>query len=166
MNDPTSTLDGRFSDPEARPLEWSEAVQILRDAPLSWLTTVRADGRPHMTPLIGVWADGAPHFCTGPAEQKALNLVANAQCALTTGTNALDAGTDIVVEGRAVRVLDEQALGSLARAWEAKYGTDWHFDVEREMFTNAGHHAHVFRIEPAKVLAFAKAPYGQTTWRF
>lgn len=35
---------------------------------------MRADGRPHVTPLVAVWLDGAPHFSTGPAEQKAVNL--------------------------------------------------------------------------------------------
>ncbi len=29
-------------------------------------STVRPDGRPHVTPLLAVWADDALHFCTGP----------------------------------------------------------------------------------------------------
>ena len=37
---------------------------------MSWLTTVRADGRPHVTPLVAVWLDDAIHFSTGPEEQK------------------------------------------------------------------------------------------------
>jgi hypothetical protein len=36
---------------------------------------VRADGRPHVTPLISVLVDGALHFCTGATEQKAKNPV-------------------------------------------------------------------------------------------
>lgn len=35
-------------------LPWSHAEQRLRDARRYWLTTVRADGRPHATPLWGV----------------------------------------------------------------------------------------------------------------
>ena len=45
----------------------------------------RGDGRPHVTPLPAVWSDGALHFCTGPTEQKGVNLAANPACVLTTG---------------------------------------------------------------------------------
>jgi hypothetical protein len=34
------------------------------------------------------------------------------------------------------------------------------------MFRSGGHSAAVFRIEPAKVLAFAKSPHAQTRFRF
>ena len=47
---------------------------MLENAELYWLTTVRNDGRPHVTPLIGVMQDGAVHSCTGLGEQKARNL--------------------------------------------------------------------------------------------
>ena len=51
-----------------------DVAHVLERAELYWLTTVRADGRPHVTPLIAVTADGAVHFCTGLREQKARNL--------------------------------------------------------------------------------------------
>jgi hypothetical protein len=66
-----SGLDPRFSDPEAQATPWDETLRVLEGAELDWLTTVRADGRPHVTPLIGVLDDGAVHFCTGSGEQKA-----------------------------------------------------------------------------------------------
>lgn len=44
---------------------------MLDRAELYWLTTVRPDGRPHVTPLIGVALDAAAHFCTGLREHKA-----------------------------------------------------------------------------------------------
>ena len=47
---------------------------MLEQAELYWLTTVRADGRPHVTPLIGIAEDAAVYFCTGLREQKARNL--------------------------------------------------------------------------------------------
>ena len=75
--DPTAEIDRRFSDPEAGATPWAEVARTLERAELYWLTTVRADGRPHVTPLIGVWHDGALHFCTGPREQKARNLEHN-----------------------------------------------------------------------------------------
>ena len=77
-------IDRRFSDPDAGPTPWPEAERVLEQAELYWLTTVRADGRPHVTPLIGVFDDGAMHFCTGPSEQKYRNLEHSPLLALTT----------------------------------------------------------------------------------
>jgi general stress protein 26 len=164
--DPTAEIDRRFSDPEAGATPWPEVVAALESAELYWLTTVRADGRPHVTPLIGVWHDEAVHFCTGPEEQKARNLEGNRQVALTTGTNAWAQGLDVVVEGGAVRVVERDALQQLADAYEAKYGSRWHFDVGDGVFGHGEHEAAVFRIEPTKVLAFNKDPHAQTRYRF
>jgi general stress protein 26 len=164
--DPTSRLDRRFSDPEAGETPWPEAARILERAELYWITTVRADARPHVTPLIGVWQDGAVHFCTGLREQKARNLEQNSRVALTTGNNAWARGLDVVVEGTAVRVTDRADLRRLADAYEAKYGSDWHFEVGDGVFGAGDDAAVVFRIEPAKVLAFAKEPHAQTTYSF
>jgi hypothetical protein len=54
----------------------------------------------------------------------------------------------------------------LADAYEAKYGSDWHFDVGDDVFLSGEEDAAVFRIEQNKVLAFAKHPHAQTTFRF
>jgi Pyridoxamine 5'-phosphate oxidase len=159
-------LDTRFSDPEAGPTPWSEIEQMLERAELYWLTTVRADGRPHVTPLIGVFFDGAMHFCTGLNEQKARNLEHARQVALTTGNNTWDKGLDIVVEGTAARITDNEKLQRLADAYEAKYGSVWHFDVVDGGFGSPHDLVGVFRIEAAKVLAFAKEPHGQTSYGF
>ena len=163
----TGTIDKRFSDPAAEPTPWAEAFGALERAELYWITTVRADGRPHVTPLIGVAADDAVYFCTGLDEQKGRNLQHNDHVALTTGNNTWAKGLDVVVEGRAVRIDDDEELQRLAAAWEEKYGAEWHFDVGDGMFRHSdGGGAAVFRVEPAKVLAFAKDPHGQTTYRF
>lgn len=129
-------------------------------------STVRADGRPHVTPLIGVVQDSAVHFCTGLQEQKTRNLEHNPQVALTTGSNTWAQGLDVVVEGSATRVTDRLVLQQLADAYEGKYGSDWHFEVGDGVFGSGGDAAAVFRIEPAKVIAFAKEPHGQTTYRW
>ena len=55
MQQPVTDLDTRFSDPNAIPTDWSETRRALESAELSWVTTVRADGRPHVTPLVAVW---------------------------------------------------------------------------------------------------------------
>ena len=163
---PTAEIDARFSDAEAGATPWSEAASALEGAELYWLTTLRADGRPHVTPLIGVGHDAAVHFCTGPREQKARNLETNQHVALTTGTNTWAEGLDVVVEGTAVRVVEHDALQRLADAYEAKYGSRWHFEVGDGVFGHAGHEAAVFRIEAAKILAFNKDPHAQTRYRF
>jgi general stress protein 26 len=160
-------IDSRFSDPEASPTPWPVVARALEDAELYWITTVRADGRPHVTPLIGVVHDGAAHFCTGLREQKARNLEHGPHVALTTGTNTWAAGLDVVVEGTAVRVTDRVALEAIAEAYVAKYGEVWRFEVGDGVFrSEGGGDAGVFRVEPSKVLAFAKEPHAQTTYRF
>ena len=54
-----------FSSPNATPTEWSQARDELAGAEVYWLSTVRRDGCPHVTPLLGIWLEGALYFCTG-----------------------------------------------------------------------------------------------------
>ena len=165
--EPITELDARFSSPGATPTDWADAQRSLAAAEVYWLSTVRVDGRPHVTPLIGVWHDGRLHFCTGRTEQKARNLEHNRHCAVTTGSSALDAGLDIVVEGEVVRVTDPAELERLADLWEEKYGADWRFEVRDASFhSEAGGPALVFQVAPAIAFGFAKGQYGQTRWRF
>jgi nitroimidazol reductase NimA-like FMN-containing flavoprotein (pyridoxamine 5'-phosphate oxidase superfamily) len=158
-------IDSRFSDPEAGATPWEEVARALEAAELFWLSTVRADGRPHVTPLIAIVDEGVPYFCTGLGEQKARNLEANARVSLTTGVNRWTEGLDVVVEGTAVRITDNAALRHLAEVYEDKYGSAWHFDVEGDTFDGGGGPAGVFRIDIDKVMAFAKSPHAQTTFR-
>ena len=104
----------------------AQARGDLQDAQVYWLSSVRPDGRPHVTPLLGVWLDGALYFCTGPTERKARNLAQNPSCVLTTGRNTLDNRLDLVVEGEAAKVSDEAEFRSVAEAFESKYGTAFH----------------------------------------
>lgn len=59
-------LDARYSDETAVATDWALVRDQLAGAEVDWLSSVRPDGRPHVTPLIAVWLDGALHFCTGP----------------------------------------------------------------------------------------------------
>jgi hypothetical protein len=61
MEGVTTELDERFSEPGAEPTPWAETERTLRDAQLFWVSTVRRDGRPHVTPLVAVWLSGALH---------------------------------------------------------------------------------------------------------
>jgi hypothetical protein len=137
----------------------------MGSAELYWLTTVREDGRPHTVPLVGVWVDGRFAFCTGASEQKYRNLEHGAAVTVVTGTNTWQSGLDVVVEGTAKRAVGRETLKALADAYRAKYGDDWNFAVDDELFDPDGTSAHVFLVSPAKVLAFAKSPHGQTRFR-
>ncbi|WP_369270622.1 pyridoxamine 5'-phosphate oxidase family protein [Streptomyces sp. R11] len=164
---PQTRLDARYSDETATAVPWPEAERLLAEAELFWISTVRPDGRPHVTPLPAVWSQGALHFCTGPEERKARNLAANPHLVLTTGTNIWDKGYDLVVEGEAVRITDEARLRELAAAWEAKYGSFWHFDVADGCFRHGAGHAYVYSVAPSTVFGFGKGePFSQTRWRF
>jgi general stress protein 26 len=165
MPDPSPVLDPRYGDPDADATSWQDARARLEGAELSWITTVRPNGRPHVTPLLTVWHGGAVHFCTGPEERKHKNLEVNPHVALTTGTNTQQPGElDLVVEGQAVRVSDRETLRLLAEAWVAKYGEGWRFDVGDDSFLHPGGNGavHVFRVVATTVFAFGKNPFSQT----
>jgi len=168
MNErPATQLDKRFSDPGAVATSWDQTRRVLEAAELFWISTVRSDGRPHVTPLVAVWLDGAIHFCTGPAEQKAVNLRDNQQVSLTTGCNRWDNGIDVVVEGEAVQLTDDVALERLAKAWASKWDGRWSYQTRNGAFFNEeGGTALVFTVKPTRIFAFGKGTFSQTRHRF
>jgi nitroimidazol reductase NimA-like FMN-containing flavoprotein (pyridoxamine 5'-phosphate oxidase superfamily) len=168
MRQPMTELDARFSGRDAVATDWDETRRALEDAELFWITTVRADGRPHVTPLVAVWLDDAIHFATGVDEQKAVNLRTNQNVILTTGCNEWERGLDVVVEGEAVQVIEANVLKRLAETWATKWDGRWHYEVhEAGCRHQAGTGAIVvFSVNPTKVLAFAKGTFGQTRHRF
>ncbi|MFC4563951.1 pyridoxamine 5'-phosphate oxidase family protein [Nocardiopsis mangrovi] len=164
----TGTLDARYSRPDARPSAWAEVHATLETAGTYWLSTVRRDGRPHVTPLIAVWDGASLYFSTGDREQKAHNLAANPNVVLTTGDSALQGGFDVVAEGAAVRISDPDRLASLAQAWVDKYGEVWRFEVRGgDFWHEGGGLAGVYEVAPARVFAFRKGDdrFAQTGWR-
>lgn len=165
QREPTAEFNAGFSEPGASARTWDEVVVVLSQSEMFWLSTVRRDGRPHVTPLPAIWLDGALHFCTGTEEQKTKNLESNASCILTTGTNQLHVGLDVVVEGTARRVIDADQLRRLSELWKSKL--DWSFEVGDGVFHDPqGRVGLVYRLEPAKVLSFGKDPYSQTRFSF
>ncbi|MGH9058513.1 MAG: pyridoxamine 5'-phosphate oxidase family protein [Acidimicrobiales bacterium] len=164
--EPSAELHEGFSEPGATARPWAEVVDVLERSEMFWLSTVRLDGRPHVTPLPAIWLGGTLHFCVGSLEQKAKNLESNQRCVLTTGTNTLRSGLDVVVEGNAGRVTDTAVLRELAGLWKAKL--DWDFEVGDGVFRDPdGRRALVFGVSPTKVLSFGKGePYSQTRYRF
>jgi general stress protein 26 len=164
---PITELHPGYSDNHATATPWSDALGIVQEAKIFWLSTVRPDGRPHVTSLIAVWVDDALYFCTGEHERKRRNLAENQHCVLTTGCNTYDEGIDIVIEGDAERITDHAELQRVADTYEAKYGSDWHFDVGNGVFQSGGREAWVYRVAPVTAFGFGKGdPFSQTRWRF
>jgi general stress protein 26 len=163
---PVTTLGKQFSSPEASARPWSEAVAILEEAQIFWLSTVRPDGRPHVTPLIAVWLEGAIYFCTGASERKAKNIAHNSNCILTTGCNRFE-GFDLVVEGKANNISNEDKLKRTADRYLQKYGEEWRFEVRDGAFIGDGNRALVFEVAPITAFGFGKdEPFSQTKWSF
>jgi uncharacterized pyridoxamine 5'-phosphate oxidase family protein len=169
MISPVTALDQRYSDPAATAVGWEETSRLLEAAELFWVTTVRVDGRPHVTPVVAVWVDGALYFSTGSEEQKFANLRANPHVVMTTGCNRWDGGIDVVVEGTAVQVTDEGVLTRVAAAFGAKWDGQWHFAVRDGRFYNEGADwpSEAFGVTPTRAFAHSKGhPFGATTHRF
>ena len=162
----TTEIDERYSDPDVSATGWDQARASWKAAQIYWLATVRPDGRPHVTPLISVWHDGAVYFCTGPGERKARNLTSNANVVLTTGTNELEQGLDLVIEGVAAELRDDAQLQRVADAYVQKYGRQWHFDVRDGAFFGGGGRAIVYQVTPVTAFWFTKGAFSQTRWTF
>ncbi|MEV6176789.1 pyridoxamine 5'-phosphate oxidase family protein [Streptomyces sp. NPDC052015] len=176
---PTTDLDARYSSAlHPRPgaadvtaTEWAEAQRQLETAEIFWASTVRPDGRLHVTPVIAAWHDGVLYFSTGPGEQKARNLARNPHCALTTGRNALTEGLDLVVEGKAEPVAEPAVLEKVIAAYEAKYGP--HITSPEGTFHGIGDafrkgDAVVFALSPDTAYGFGRddGVYTHTRWTF
>src|SRR5207248_5497592 len=83
------------------------------DRPSRWATPRHA--------VAGHLGRRGASFCTGTEEQKSKNLASNPSCILTTGTNRLHTGLDVVVEGTARRVTDTDNFDS----WPGCGGQSW-----------------------------------------
>lgn len=111
-----------------------------------WVSTVRADGRPHVTPVVAVWAEEALWLSTGASEQKFANMRANPHVVMIAGPNRWDGGLDVVVEGEG-----------------------WRFTARGGAFRDpdGSGEAMAISVTPVTVRAHAKGdPFGQTTYRF
>ncbi|MER7894688.1 pyridoxamine 5'-phosphate oxidase family protein [Streptomyces sp. NPDC096046] len=176
---PTTELDARYSSAlnprpgssEVTATEWDEAQRHLGSAEVFWVSTVRPDGRLHVTPCIAAWHEGVLYFSTGRREQKAKNLAHDAHCALTTGVNSLTEGFDVVVEGRARPVDDPVALEEVITAFETKYGP--HITSPEGTFHGIGDTIRegddlVFAVSPDTAYGFGRdnGVYSHTRWTF
>ncbi|MER6396716.1 pyridoxamine 5'-phosphate oxidase family protein [Kitasatospora sp. NPDC001603] len=176
---PTTELDARYSSAlrprpgaeEVTATPWAEARRRLEAAEIFWLSTVRPDGRLHVTPVIAAWHEGVLYFSTGPDEQKARNLAHDGHCALTTGGNSLTEGLDLVIEGTAEPVTDPAVLETVITAYESQYGShitspEGTFHGIGDAFRNGS--VTVFAVAPVTAYGFGRddGVYSHTRWTF
>jgi nitroimidazol reductase NimA-like FMN-containing flavoprotein (pyridoxamine 5'-phosphate oxidase superfamily) len=108
---------------------WSLAEERLRNPEkprTSWLATVRADGAPHLMPLITAWLDDALYFLSGEQTQKGRSLAHEPRCAIAMSSTTLPS-LDLIVEGRAERVTEDEALRRVTDHFRTKL--EWPLEV-------------------------------------
>jgi hypothetical protein len=134
-------------------LAWSWAAERLAAAKTYFLSTVRADRRPHVMVVWGLWLDDSFLFSTGRGSRKAKNLAANPHCVVCPD----GAEEAIVVEGSAEEASDPELLARYAAAYLAKYRVDV-----------AGGTDPVFRVRPRLVHGLIEKSFTRsaTQWRF
>ena len=139
-------------------LPWSWATERLTASHDYWLATTWPDGRPHAMPVWGVWFDDAVWFSSSLRSRKALNLMADARCVVTTD----DALEPVVVDGTAARITDRATIRAFADRVNAKYQTSYgldFFDPE----VNA-----CYRVAPNWVFGLTESDFdgSPTRWTF
>jgi nitroimidazol reductase NimA-like FMN-containing flavoprotein (pyridoxamine 5'-phosphate oxidase superfamily) len=152
----------------AVPTPWGWVGGHLRRSTATyWLATVRPNGAPHVMPLLAVWVEGRLYVCMGPGTRKARNLARDARCVVTVEHE----GLDLVIEGTAVKVRDEDTLRLVAQAYDEIYG--WRVMVRDGAFDAPGGAVagpppyDVYQVAPATAYGFGTdEPLAATRWRF
>lgn len=134
-----------------------------------WLTTINNDGSPHVTGIGALWVDGTFFFETGEHSRKGRNLARDPRCALSLSVTEFD----LVVDGDAHQVTDQQTVSEMAERWAAE-GWPCRVDESGTALTaefsapSAGAPPwHVYRVDAREATAVLTVPPGgATTWRF
>lgn len=153
------------------PIPWSRALAALETGnqrnETSFLATTRPDGRPHLAGVGAVWDNGKVYFVSGDGTRKSKNVAENPACSMAISLP----GIDLVIEGEAQRVTDDETLHRLAKRY-AEGG--WPARVEDGAFTydysapSAGPPPwNLYAIAPVTIYGvLAAEPGGATRWRF
>ena len=78
-----------------------------------WLTTLNADGSPHVTSVGALWHAGSCWFQTGASTRKAKNVGRDARSTVSVATK----GFDVMIAGDARRVVDPSTVAEIAELW-------------------------------------------------
>ncbi len=173
-----TNLAGRY---DLDPLDWAVIEARLDrgvsqapgtggpDRHTSWLTTINADGSPHVTGVGALWVDGSFWFETGAGTRKGRNLARDPRCSLSLATHEFD----LVVDGTAARVVDPDLVATMAGQWRA---AGWPAEVDESGTALTAEYSapsagpppwSVYRIDAGRATATATIePGGATRWRF
>lgn len=132
-----------------------------------WLSTIDADGRPHMTAVGAFWVDGHYYFSGGPRSRKIRNVERDPRCAFGVAIQ----GYDVALEGRATRVTDDAQLQRLAQVFAeggwAPTVADGGFTHEYSAPSAGPPPWYVYEFTPEDAYAvMGKQPGGATRWTF
>ena len=135
----------------------------------SWLTTINADGSPHVTGVGALWVDGTFWFETGEHTRKGRNIARDPRCTLSLATDEFD----LIVDGDAHRVTEPDVVAAMAARWAAE-GWPARVDDTGSALTaefsapSAGPPPwHVYRITPRRATAVLTVePGGATRWDY
>jgi general stress protein 26 len=170
MQDPITTIDPlHSSSPGNVATPWEETRRVLETAEVFWLSTVRADGRPHVTPVAAAWLDGTLYFGTGSIAQKLKNLRGNPHVVLTTGNNHLATGLDIVVEGDAAPCTDTAVHERFHQQQAILWGEGWPIQLRDGVLWDESTREPLllFAVTPTKIFASARGDqWSQTRYQF
>jgi PPOX class probable F420-dependent enzyme len=137
-------------------LPWSWAEERLSASHDFWLATVTPAGVPHLMPVWGIWRAGRLWFSSSSGSRKSRNLAADPRCTVSTG----DPGEPVVVQGRAERVTDRDALADLLVAENEKYGTSYGWEMVNPAANS------VFALRPEWIFALDSADFTGSPTRF
>lgn len=163
------------------PVDWAAITALLDrgvtqapetggpDRHTTWLTTINADGSPHVTAVGALWVDGTFWFVTGERTRKGRNLARDPRCTLAVSMRE----SDLVLEGDAQQVTDPPTIAAMTECWAAG-GWPCRVDATGRALTaeysapSAGPPPwFVYRITPRSATALSTVePGGATRWRF
>lgn len=123
----------------------------LRTDPIIWLTSVRADGRPHIVPVWFLWDGESLLILSKPGNQKVKNIAREPRVAIALDDSK--SGHDVIMlEGKAT-LLAEPSPVIAPEAYAAKYAAllremNWGpADMIRE-------YAQAIRVRPTRFIVF------------
>ncbi|MEM7125198.1 MAG: pyridoxamine 5'-phosphate oxidase family protein [Chloroflexota bacterium] len=120
-----------------------KAVQRFSQSDCSWLSTIRPDGRTHLSPMWHVWHRGRIYLVTPATSVKVANLKKNPSVSIAHP----DPSDVIIIEGQAV--IADGMTETLKPLFQEKY--QWDISTDRDYNT-------IVEITPLRMMAWNNSP--------
>ena len=117
-----------------------EMIAKLETQQVLWISSVRADGRPHLAPIWFVWYAGKVYLATEPGSVKARNIRRSPFVSL-----ALEDGVHPVICEGTARLIEKPWDEGMVAAFFKKY--EWNLNTEQQ-------YHQVIEVTPEKWLAW------------